>query len=205
MLASTASLEGKTGADNTMITSTDSLEGSQNKRDKMTISVDSIENETFNKDLMTASLDSLDGAGCQELVRQRETVCGAAALLASTDSLESSSTNTRATASMLSSFYSQGSQTLVADDELEHDNDNGSTRRLLLEQGSLPIEDSDESVTYSSPQVQRKSYHHERVAAQEMVDSIEEVLETEEIDEKGNDHQSDKHFHDLFNRAIKMT
>merc|ERR1719412_1227682 len=73
MLASTDSLEcNKTGGDNTMITSTDSLEGSQNKRDKMTISVDSIENESINKDLMTASMDSLDGAGCQEIVRQRE-------------------------------------------------------------------------------------------------------------------------------------
>merc|ERR1719216_138090 len=87
MLASTDSLEVKTGADNTMITSTDSLEGSQNKRDKMTISVDSIENESINKDLMTASMDSLDGAGCQEASRHREPACGgAAALLTSTDS-----------------------------------------------------------------------------------------------------------------------
>lgn len=121
-------------------------------------------------------------AQCQE-------VLGAtAAFMVSTDSIESTSTNTRATASMLSSFYSQGSETLVADDELEHDNDSRSARRQLLEQGSLPIEDSDDSATYSnsSPQVQRKTYQHERVSAQAMVDSIEEVLETEEIDEKGN-------------------
>merc|ERR1719192_315113 len=150
MIASTDSLEGKTGPDNTMITSTDSLEGSQNKREKMTISVDSIENEATNKDLMTASMDSLDGAGCQEIVRQREAVGGAAAaLLTSTDSLESSSTNTRATASMLSSITSQGSETLVADDEFEHDDnsDSRSLRRMLMDQGNLPLR----TLTTASP------------------------------------------------------
>merc|ERR1719192_1453525 len=163
MLASTDSLEcSKTGGDNTMITSTDSLEGSQNKRDKMTISVDSIENESINKDLMTASMDSLDGAGCQEASRHREPACGgAAALLTSTDSLESSSTNTRATASMLSSITSQGSETLVADDELEHDDeDSRSVRKFLIDQGNLQFDDSDDSATYSysSPQMQHKVF-----------------------------------------------
>ena len=196
MLASTDSLEGKTGADNTMITSTDSLEGSQNKRDKMTISVDSIENESINKDLMTASMDSLDGAVCQEISqsRQREGVCGAAALLTSTDSLESSSTNTRATASMLSSITSQGSETLVADDEFEHDDnsDSRSLRRMLMDQGNLPLEDSDDSLTYSysSPHTQQRTIpkfqREDRSGSLENFGSSEEILETEEIDEKGN-------------------
>merc|ERR1712062_890161 len=118
-----------------------------------------------------------------------EAVGGAAALLTSTDSLESGSTNTRATASMLSSFTSQGSETLVADDEFEHDNseDSRSLRRLLMEQGNLQIEDSDDSATYSqaspSPHMKHKLCSREK---DDMVDSIEEVLETEEIDEKGN-------------------
>ena len=101
---------------------------------------------------MTTSIDSLEGGETSKETRRLapEVLGASAAFMVSTDSIESSSTNTRATASMLSSFYSQGSETLVADDELEHDNDHGSTRRLLLEQGSLPIEDSDESVTYCS-------------------------------------------------------
>ena len=196
MIASTDSLEGKTGPDNTMITSTDSLEGSQNKRDKMTISVDSIENEATNKDLMTASMDSLDGAGCQDSGRGRhmEAVGGAAALLTSTDSLESGSTNTRATASMLSSITSQGSETLVADDEFEHDDnsDSRSLRRMLMDQGNLPLEDSDDSLTYSysSPHTQQRSIPQfqrgDRSGSLENFGSSEEILETEEIDEKGN-------------------
>merc|ERR1711936_936761 len=195
MLASTDSLECKTGGDNTMITSTDSLEGSQNKRDKMTISVDSIESESINKDLMTASMDSLDGAGCQEASRHREPACGgAAALLTSTDSLESSSTNTRATASMLSSITSQGSETLVADGEFEHDDnsDSRSLRRMLMDQGNLPLEDSDDSLTYSysSPHTQQRSIpqfqREDRSGSLDNFGSSEEILETEEIDEKGN-------------------
>merc|ERR1712183_461980 len=100
----------------------------------------------MNKDLMTASMDSLDGAVCQEISQSRqqgEGVCGAAALLTSTDSLESSSTNTRATASMLSSITSQGSETLVADDEFEHDDDDSrSVRKFLNDQGNLQLDDS---------------------------------------------------------------
>ena len=188
MTTSTDSLEGAQRPQD-MVASCDSLEGTPRKKpSQMTISTDSIENTMANRDDMTTSIDSLEGGETSKETRRLapEVLGASAAFMVSTDSIESSSTNTRATASMLSSFYSQGSETLVADDELEHDNEHGSTRRLLLEQGSLPIEDSDESVTYSSPQVQRKSYHQERVAAQEMVDSIEEVLETEEIDEKGN-------------------
>merc|ERR1719356_3919 len=105
-------------------------------------------------------MDSLDGAGCQDSGpgRHMEAVGGAAALLTSTDSLESGSTNTRATASMLSSVTSQGSETLVADDEFEHDNPSEaskSARRYLLDQGDIQIDDSDDSTTYSysSPQV----------------------------------------------------
>ena len=192
MITSTDSLEG-TQRPQDMAASCDSLEGTPRKKpSQMTISTDSIENTVAKRDDMTTSIDSLEGGETGKEGRvpaQCQEVLGAtAAFMVSTDSIESSSTNTRATASMLSSFYSQGSETLVADDELEHDNDSGSARRLLLEQGSLPIEDSDDSATYSnsSPQVQRKAYHHERVSAQAMVDSIEEVLETEEIDEKGN-------------------
>merc|ERR1711872_411905 len=104
---------------------------------------------------MTASMDSLDGAGCQDSGRARhmEAVGGAAALLTSTDSLESTSTNTRATASMLSSVTSQGSETLVADDEFEHDYNSEeckSARKYFLDQGNLPIDDSDDSATYSN-------------------------------------------------------
>jgi hypothetical protein len=139
-------------------------------------------------------MDSLDGAGCQEIVRQRDSVCGAAALLASTDSLESSSTNTRATASMLSSITSQGSETLVADDEFEHDDnsDSRSLRRMLMDQGNLPLEDSDDSLTYSysSPHTQQRTIpkfqRDDRSGSLENFGSSEEILETEEIDEKGN-------------------
>jgi len=189
MAASLDSLEGKT---NTMVTSTDSLEGSQNKQDKMTISVDSIDNGS---NMMTASMDSLDGAGCLESGSGRERVGfqGASALLTSTDSLESTSTNTRATASMLSSITSQGSETLVADDEFEHDDnsDSRSVRRMLMEQGNLPLEDSDDSLTYSysSPQAQRTVTKFQRdslCGSLENFDSSEEILETEEIDDKGN-------------------
>jgi len=158
--------------------------------------VDSIENEATNKDLMTASMDSLDGAGCQDSGRGRhmEAVGGAAALLTSTDSLESGSTNTRATASMLSSITSQGSETLVADDEFEHDDnsDSRSLRRMLMDQGNLPLEDSDDSLTYSysSPHTQQRSIpqfqREDRSGSLENFGSSEEILETEEIDEKGN-------------------
>ena len=179
MITSTDSLEGSTKRQE-MVTSTDSLEGTPRKKNPMTISTDSIESST-KKDLMTESVDSLDG--------DEKPAEGAAAamLLLSTDSIESTSTATRATASMLSSVTSQGSETLVADDEFEHDNseDSRSLRKLLMEQGNLQIEDSDDSATYSytSPLMKHKLYHKER---DQMVDSIEEVLETEEIDEKGN-------------------
>merc|ERR1719356_91793 len=108
-------------------------------------------------------MDSLDGAGCQDSGRGRhmEAVGGAAALLTSTDSLESGSTNTRATASMLSSMTSQGSETLVADDEFEHDEeDSRSVRKFLIDQGNIQLDDSDDSTTYSysSPKAQHKMF-----------------------------------------------
>lgn len=163
-----------------MMNSTDSLEGTPRKKNPMTFSTDSIESST-RRDLMADSVDSLDGD------ETKPTDGAGAVLLVSTDSIESTSTATRATASMLSSFTSQGSETLVADDEFEHDNseDSRSLRKLLLEQGNLQIDDSDDSATYSygSPHLKHKLYQKER---DDMVDSIEEVLETEEMDEKGN-------------------
>ena len=177
MITSTDSLEGS-NKKLEMMTSTDSLEGTPRRKNPMTMSTDSIESST-KRDLMTESVDSLEG--------DQKAPDGATVLLLSTDSIESTSTATRATASMLSSFNSQGSETLVADDEFEHDNseDSKSLRKLLLDQGNLQIEDSDDSATnsYTSPLMKHKLYHKERDA---MVDSIEEVLETEEIDEKGN-------------------
>merc|ERR1711963_638643 len=154
----------------------------------MTISTDSIESST-RRDVMSSSVDSLEGEQSKPAGSHKPTDGAASMLLLSTDSIESSSTNTRATASMLSSFTSQGSETLVADDEFEHDNseDSRSLRKMLMEQGNLQIEDSDDSATYSqaspSPHMKHKQYGKEK---DNMVDSIEEVLETEEIDEKGN-------------------
>ena len=193
MAASLDSLDGRRASpDNTMVTSTDSLED-KTKHDKMTISVDSIENAISNKDLMTASMDSLEGAGLPNTENLRVYIDGASALLTSTDSLESTSTNTRATASMLSSITSQGSETLVADDEFEHDDvsESRSVRRYLMEQGNLPLDDSDESLTcsYSSPQTQRTVTRVQRdtfTSSHENFESSEEILETEEIDERGN-------------------
>merc|ERR1719427_277605 len=170
MQASVDSLEqrGKS-PENTMMTSTDSLEGTHKRQDNMTISTDSIENGTGSakRDMMTVSLDSLDGIANKDgtMERKRELpndLEGATSILiTSTDSLESSSTNTRATASMLSSITSQGSETLVADDEFEHDDnsDSRSLRRMLMDQGNLPLEDSDDSLTYSysSPHTQQRT------------------------------------------------
>jgi len=212
MQASVDSLEqrGKS-PENTMITSTDSLEGTQKKQDNMTISTDSIENSSNNekKDMMTVSLDSLDGIVNKDGTMERKSDllhdCDGATsiLITSTDSLESSSTNTRATASMLSSMTSQGSETLVADDEFEHDDeDSRSVRKFLIDQGNLQLDDSDDSATYSysSPQMQHKVFHKDlsdvtvtkfqikdgRFGSLENFGSSEEILETEEVDEKGN-------------------
>ena len=200
MITSTDSLENSSKrTQDTMITSTDSLEGTPRKKQSlMTISTDSIET-TLKKDPMTTSIDSLEGdstskdTGAEKKVKlsEHELMGASAVFMTSTDSIESTSTNTRATASMLSSVTSQGSETLVADDELEHDvvsEESRLARRYLLDQGNIHIDDSDDSATFSnsSPQVAHKVYKKETVEQQEMIDSIEEVLETEEIDEKGN-------------------
>jgi hypothetical protein len=96
---------------------------------------------------------------------------------------------------MLSSITSQGSETLVADDEFEHDDnsDSRSLRRMLMDQGNLPLEDSDDSLTYSysSPHTQQRTIptkfqRDDRSGSLENFGSSEEILETEEIDEKGN-------------------
>ena len=192
MITSTDSLEGCT-KNPEMVASTDSLEGTpRKKQSQMTISTDSIEN-TFKKSDMTTSVDSLEGESSKGKMMEASSglppdLMGASAvLLTSTESVESTSTNTRATASMLSSVTSQDSETMVADDEFEHDNvseHSRSVRKYLLDQGNIPIDDSDDSTTYSnsSPLVKHKVYQE----PQDMVDSIEEVLETEEIDDKGN-------------------
>lgn len=207
MQASVDSLEHK----DTMITSTDSLEGAHKKQDNMTISTDSIENASGSgaRDMMTVSMDSLDGIinkdGTMERKRDlaHDYEGATSILITSTDSLESSSTNTRATASMLSSMTSQGSETLVADDEFEHDDeDSRSVRKFLIDQGSLQLDDSDDSTTYSysSPQMQHKVFQKDlsdvtvtkyqikdgRFGSLENFGSSEVILETEEIDEKGN-------------------
>jgi len=210
MQASVDSLEqrGKS-PDNTMITSTDSLEGSNKKHDNMTISTDSIENTSSKKHMRTVSMDSLEGITQKDGTMDRKKDLshdyeGATSILiTSTDSLESSSTNTRATASMLSSITSQGSETLVADDELEHDDeDSRSVRKFLIDQGNLQFDDSDDSATYSysSPQMQHKVFQKDlsdvsitkyqvkdsRFGSLENFGSSEEILETEEVDDKGN-------------------
>ena len=193
MVTSTDSLEGSAKRHD-MAASTDSLEGTPRKKaNLMTISTDSIEN-LRKQDEMTTSIDSLEGdkgrpGELKTHVTLSHDLMGASAiLLTSTDSIESTSTNTRATASMLSSVTSQGSETLVADDEFEHDYNSEeckSARKYLLDQGNLPIDDSDDSATYSnsSPVVKHKTYQS---GSKQMFDSVEEMYETEEIDEKGN-------------------
>jgi len=201
---STDSLEGarRKPESSTMITSLDSLEGTPRRHENnMMISTDSIEGTA--KDVMITSLDSLDGGEAskkgqpekkKEFLGDMDEAAGN--LFTSTDSLESSSTNTRATASMLSSYTSQGSETLVADDEFEHDDeDSRSARKFLIDQGKLQIDDSDDSsatYSYSSPQTTHKvlkksvaSDGHFAVSGN-MASSAEEILETEEIDDKGN-------------------
>merc|ERR1719384_2309765 len=88
---------------------------------------------------------------------------------------------------MVSESWEVTEDSMEADDEFEHDNvseHSRSVRKYLLDQGNIPIDDSDDSTTYSnsSPVVKHKVYQE----PQDMVDSIEEVLETEEIDDKGN-------------------
>ena len=185
--------------DTEMITSTDSLEGSTPRKGDMTISTDSIEGGRYT-DPMNVSVDSLEGNVKEDLlVRQRhsdlELEGSTFMLFTSTDSIDSGSTNTRATASMLSSITSQGSETLVADDEFEYDDDSKSVRKLLLNAGGLQLEDSDDSsCSHSSPALRAKKFSTELLYAPQVkqklkeqnVTSSEEIVETEEIDEKGN-------------------
>ena len=208
MQASVDSLDPKVKSpENQMVTSTDSLEpNTPRTADKMTISTDSIENGK-STDPMTVSVDSLEGnskdVSSERSKDQTLDMAGGATSLwfTSTDSIESGSTNTRATASMLSSITSQGSETLVADDEFELDDDDSrSARKYLLNQGNLHFDDSDDSTTYShsSPQPSRvfqrdlsdspvtKYQRYPRPEPSETYISSEEVVETEEVDEKGN-------------------
>ena len=104
MEASTDSLDGAAAANNIMVTSTDSLEEkilSSNGEDTMKISTDSIE---LSKKC-PKNVQEIPAGGSDQAI-----------MIASTDSLESGSTNTRATASMLSSYASSNtSETYVSD------------------------------------------------------------------------------------------
>eukprot|EP00088_Acartia_fossae_P036799 TRINITY_DN37998_c1_g2_i1.p1 TRINITY_DN37998_c1_g2~~TRINITY_DN37998_c1_g2_i1.p1 ORF type:complete len:366 (-),score=122.44 TRINITY_DN37998_c1_g2_i1:69-1139(-) len=191
MEASVDSLDSKvTSSLNVMTTSADSLEpDTPRSTDKMTMSTDSIENNKTGADPMIVSIDSLDGKQMMEVSKEMQQ--GATSLLfTSTDSLESGSNNTRATASMLSSITSQDSETFVADDEFEtEDEEIRRTRRLLMSQGNIRFEDSDESTTcsHASPQLQPKP---EAADVQHISDayivSSEEVLHRQVMDDKGN-------------------
>ena len=193
MEASADSLDSKAVSSmNVMTTSADSLEpDTPRSNDKMTMSTDSIENNKG--DPMMVSVDSLDGRQIADVGAIVRDVAGAGSLLfTSTDSLESGSNNTRATASMLSSITSQDSETFVADDEFETEDDElRRAQRYLINQGNLKFEDSDESTTcsHSSPLFQVKS-EQEADVMKSMADSVivrsEEVLETQALDEKGN-------------------
>ena len=157
MQSSVDSLELKIKANGNKImqTSSDSLDL---RAGNMTLSTDSIElglPVAFKQGLMTESIDSLEG-GAHGVTKtnhsppqQAQYYCqgGASALITSTDSLESCSNNTRATASMLSSLTSNTSDTLVA--ELEHDNRTqfSEAKKFLLSQGEIQLEDSDESIS----------------------------------------------------------
>jgi hypothetical protein len=195
MGASVDSLEQKIKLpDFEMITSTDSLEeNTPRKCDNMTISTDSIEGGR-NTDPMAVSVDSLEGNVKDEIMpsqrcRELEVEGAASMLFTSTDSIESGSTNTRATASMLSSITSQGSETLVADDEFEYDDECKSARKFLINAGGLQFEDSDDSTcSHPSPAVQAKIVSQKLSfdPSGQCCTSSEETLETEEIDEKGN-------------------
>jgi hypothetical protein len=138
-----------------MQTSADSLDL---RAGQMTLSTDSIEPDAATRQaIMTESVDSLDGA---RPVRGAKVpsppehasnvyLYGAAALIASTDSLESCSNNTRATASMLSSMLSSMTSNTSAA-ELEFDNRaqfRSEAKKFFLCQGDIPIEDSDESIS----------------------------------------------------------
>jgi hypothetical protein len=144
---------------------------------QMTLSTDSIETDmpvAFKQGIMTESIDSLEGGGAHgpkpnsSPPERSHYYCqaGAAALITSTDSLESCSNNTRATASMLSSLTSNTSDTLLA--ELEHDNRTvhfSEAKKFLLSQGDIPLEDSDESS--SSNVVITSSYERKVVVVSE--------------------------------------
>lgn len=97
MEASTDSLEaGRKELIPSMVTSTDSLE-------------DKLQHSNNGDDLMKISTDSIE-----QNKRAIEVSGASAMMIASTDSLESGSTNTKATASMLSSYASHTSDTFVS-------------------------------------------------------------------------------------------
>jgi hypothetical protein len=220
MEASVDSLDSKiTSSVNLMTTSADSLEPDtpRSTTDKMTMSTDSIENSKAatmaggsSADPMMVSVDSLDGrqmldAAARE-VQSATCTATSSLLFTSTDSLESSSNCTRATASMLSSITSQDSETFVADDEFETEEEEiRRTQKYLMSQGNIRFEDSDESTTcsHSSPQlhhggkpeeegIQQLSSHFSdpfimtTTTVMSTTSTSEEVLHTQVMDDKGN-------------------
>jgi len=181
------------------------------------MSTDSIENNRGTAvcgDPMMVSVDSLDGKQMVDAVardgQEGSSGTGPSSLLfTSTDSLESGSNMTRATASMLSSITSQDSETFVADDEFEtEDEEIRRTRKFLMSQGNIRFEDSDESTTcsHSSPQLQLKAggsssdllyqlplqqqltshFSDPFIMTTSTTTTTEEVLQTQVIDDKGN-------------------
>ena len=156
----------------------------------MTISTDSIEPENVKQGIMTESVDSLDGAaaapkGIKSSFSPPELagsihLTGAAAMITSTDSLESCSNNTRATASMLSSMTSNTSADLEFDNRAQYRSE---AKRFLLSHGEIPIEDSDES---TSSNVVITSSSSSRVVVAEKFKTSRDVFpatfETEKFD-----------------------
>jgi len=158
MQRSVDSLELKTKSSRSkrMETSSDSLDFKTGG--VMTLSTDSIEQDQVaagKSGLMTESTDSLDGVCVMKselaFSNPTPTVHGAAAaLITSSDSLDSCSNNTRATASMLSSLTSNASETVLTD--LEHDTAGQfqNVKKYLTGQSEIHIDSSDESVSIGS-------------------------------------------------------
>ena len=201
-------LKFKSNGNKIMQTSNDSLDL---RAGQMTLSTDSIEPDlpvAFKQGIMTESIDSLEGGARGPKLNssppeRSHYYCqaGASALITSTDSLESCSNNTRATASMLSSLTSNTSDTLLA--ELEHDNRTvhfSETKKFLLSQGEIPLEDSDESSSSNIVITSTSSYERKVVVSEKSKMSKENVPSSyhsekfdssceetyEEVDEFGN-------------------
>ena len=131
-----------------MEASTDSLEANGQKKDQipsMVTSTDSLEdkfqNSSNNDDLMKISTDSIELS--KKLQSAKPVPASSANLMvASTDSLESGSTNTKPSASMLSSAASHTSETFISEFDIVRTGYDSGLDRL--------IESADESSTMSN-------------------------------------------------------